>query len=203
VIPTWVLWLWALAGVLVAAFLAWRDEYRRSNAILSKTPRPRLVLEFSEVDIKPDGNSFGITVKNRGDRAISNTRFIFVVVSETRGLLSKESGIEILNELIVSKQYKFGSETFTFQPNEPQIFITLFIQYKDAVSGALYEETIHQLWAGQKDGTRNTDLYQCKVEDQRKAESYALPIIERFRDKLPMPPSLARGKSISEPEPTS
>jgi len=38
VIPAWLLWTWATAGIFVAMFLAWRDQYRNVQELTKKAP---------------------------------------------------------------------------------------------------------------------------------------------------------------------
>lgn len=38
VIPAWMLWTWAIAGIFVAMFLAWRVQYRKVQEFTKKAP---------------------------------------------------------------------------------------------------------------------------------------------------------------------
>jgi hypothetical protein len=75
VIPTWLLWTWALVGVFIATFLAWRDQYKKVQELTKRTGIEMLddlLVEWEELEEWYGGDA--ITNRDKLDALIKNTR---------------------------------------------------------------------------------------------------------------------------------
>ncbi len=74
-IPTWLIWTWAIAGIFVAMFLAWRDQYRKVQELTKPTGIEAiddLLVEWEELEEWYAG--YDMTSRDKLDALIKNTR---------------------------------------------------------------------------------------------------------------------------------